>query len=154
MKHQRQNLDIVFRGIQPEQVRDGLFTPHQKGCELNSRTIGREEYLYYAAGQFPEYSLDELENLHTLLCQDMRAQSEEQRYSLDELENPHTLPGQDMRARPGGQTGIFHLLFSYGRSVLKLEQGVPVCRFEELLDWRDISYRLGQDIFTTAYLAW
>lgn len=129
MKHQRQNLDIVFRGIQPEQVRDGLFTPHQKGCELNSRTIGREEYLYYAAGQLPEYSLDELENLHTLLC-------------------------QDMRARRGGQTGIFHLLFSYGQSVLKLEQGVPVCRFEELLDWRDISYRLGQDIFTTAYLAW
>lgn len=129
MKHQRQNLDIVFHAIQPEQVRDSLFTPRREGCELNSRTIGREEYLHYAASRLPGYSLDELENLHTLLC-------------------------QDMRAGPGKQGGVFHLLFSYGQDVLKLEGGVPVCRFEELLDWRDISYRLGQDIFTTAYLAW
>ena len=129
MKHQRQNLDIAFHTIQPEQVRDGLFISRQEGCELNSRTIGREEYLHYAASRLLGYSLDELENLHTLLC-------------------------QDMCSRSGTQTGIFHLLFSYGQDVLKLERGVPVCRFEELLDWRDISYRLGQDIFTTAYLAW
>lgn len=131
MKHQRHNLDIVFRAIQPERVLDGLRHPYAKGrdCELNSRTIGWEEYQYYAAVRLRGYSLDELEKLHKLLCQDM-----------------HALSGEGL--------SVFNLLFRYSRKVLKLERGAPVCRFEELLDWREISHRLGQDIFTTAYLAW
>lgn len=131
MKHQRHNLDIVFRAIQPERVLDGLRHPYAKGriCELNSRTISWEEYQHYAAGRLRSYSLDELEKLHRMLCQDMHALS-------------------------GDRLSVFNLLFRYSEKVLKLERGAPVCRFEELLDWRDISHRLGQDIFTTAYLAW
>lgn len=131
MKHQRQNLDIVFRAIQPERVLDGLLKPRAKGrsYELNSRTIGWEEYRHYAVDRLKNYSLDELENLYQLLCQDMRGSSKD-------------------------RVSVFNLLFGYSQEVLKLERGVPVCRFEELLDWRDISHRLGQDIFTTAYLAW
>ena len=131
MKHQRQNLDIAFRAIQPERVLDGLLRPRAKGgsYELNSRTIGWEEYQHYTADRLKNYSLDELENLYQLLCQDMRGPAK-------------------------NRASVFNLLFGYSREVLKLERGVPVCRFEELLDWRDISHRLGQDIFTTAYLAW
>lgn len=131
MKYQRQNLDIVFRAIQPERMLDGLIKPQTKGrgYELDSRTIGWEEYRHYAVDRLRNYSLDELENLHKLLCQDMRNSS-------------------------GNRVSVFNLLFRYSMEVLKLERGIPVCRFEELLDWRDISHRLGQDIFTTAYLAW
>lgn len=132
MKHQRQNLDIVFHAIQPELILDSLSQRGAMPAEVNSRRIDREEYLHCAAARLRGHSLDELENLHRLLCQDM------------EPENG---------GRTGGKPGVFHLLFRYGRAVLKLDSGVPVCRFPELLDWRDISHRLGQDLFTTAFLA-
>lgn len=129
MKHQRQNLDVVFRAIQPEVILDSLARRGAMPPEVNSREIGREEYLHHTADRLRNYSIDELENLRELLCQDMKPES-------------------------GGRPSVFHLLFRYSAAVLKLEGGVPVCRFSELLDWRDISLQLGQDLFTTAFLAW
>lgn len=129
MKHQRQNLNIVFHVIQPEPILDSLSQHGTIPADMNSRKIGLDEYLHHAMDRFRRYSIDELENLHSLLRQEMKS-------DLD------------------GRTSVFQLLFHYSQTVLKLEGGVPVCRFSELLDWRSISLQLGQDLFTTAFLAW
>ena len=131
MKHQRKNLDIVFRAIQPELILDSLVLREAVPQGVNSREIQQEEYLRYAMERMRGHSQDELENCHRLLCQNMEPEMSS-----------------------GGQPSVFHLLFRYSTGVLKLESGVPICRFAELLDWRDISHLLGQDIFTTAFLAW
>lgn len=129
MKYQRQNLYIVFHAMQPEPILDSLSKHGTIPAGLNSREIGLEEYLHHAIDRFHRYSIDELENLYGLLRQEMES---------------------DLDSR----TSVFQLLFHYSQNVLKLEGGVPVCRFSELLDWRSISLQLGQDLFTTAFLAW
>lgn len=129
MEQQRQNLKIIFHVIQPEVILDSLERTGAAPAGINSRGISWDEYRHFAEGHLNNYSIDELENFYRLLCQDM--------------EEPEA-----------GPSGVFQLLFQYGRQVLKLEHGEPVCRFSELLGWRTISHPLGQDIFTTSYLAW
>lgn len=45
---------------------------------------------------------------------------------------------------------IFDILFRYADYVLKVRNGVPVCKIEQILNWNSLYSRLGQDIFTTA----
>lgn len=47
----------------------------------------------------------------------------------------------------------FSLLVHYGEKVLDYDQDSPVCRFEQVLGWRKDYLQLGQDLFTTAWLA-
>lgn len=49
--------------------------------------------------------------------------------------------------------GIYDVLFLYADKVLDLNGDMPVCRLETILNWSAISANLGQDIFTTAWLA-
>lgn len=47
----------------------------------------------------------------------------------------------------------FSLLVHYGEKALDYDQDSPVCRFEQVLSWRQDYLQLGQDLFTTAWLA-
>jgi len=47
----------------------------------------------------------------------------------------------------------FSLLVHYGDKVLDYDQDSPVCRFEQVLDWRRDYLLLGQDLISTAWLA-
>lgn len=50
--------------------------------------------------------------------------------------------------------GIFDLLFLYADDILELDGDVPVCRLSKILNWNSISKNLGQDLFTTAWMAY
>lgn len=47
----------------------------------------------------------------------------------------------------------FHLLSQYGEKTLRNDAGSLACRFERLLNWRELFLQLGQDIIITAWLA-
>ncbi len=71
-------------------------------------------------------------------------------YSQDEQELLFKQAGQSQE-RYGSQP--FHLIADYGDKVLIRSGGTPVCRFDFVLGWRDISLCLGQDLIVTAWLA-
>jgi len=48
---------------------------------------------------------------------------------------------------------VFNVLLYFAISTLKIEDGDPVCRYESLLRWHTLTSQMGEDIFTTAYLA-
>lgn len=50
--------------------------------------------------------------------------------------------------------GIFDILFLYAEDVLAMDGDVPVCRLNKILNWNTISKDLGQDLFTTAWMAY
>ena len=49
---------------------------------------------------------------------------------------------------------VFHLLLDFARDTLVEENGEPLCRYRQLLEWNALSRKLGEDIFTTAFLAY
>lgn len=59
------------------------------------------------------------------------------------------LPNSDKKRK-----SVFFSLLHFVDKVLTEEDEEPICRFAHLLRWRELSYLMGEDIFTTAYLAY
>lgn len=57
----------------------------------------------------------------------------------------------ELSAGPRG--GIFSLLAVCANETLTFKQGIPYCKLERMLDWRELTLALGQDLFTCAGLA-
>lgn len=125
------HLDIVFRRIQPERLLQSLrrSQPKQEHYALwaSSTDISSACYVHYAFPLLRQYSTDEIENFY-----------------LDMLH----LMTDDF-----GRKSVYNLLQHYAKRVLRLYDNQIVCRAEEILSWREVSFLLGQDLFTTAFLA-
>ena len=73
------------------------------------------------------------------------------RRTVDEqLQRYHELKAL-LSSEPAG--GIFQLLADYGERALNLIDADPKVKQEKILEWREVSLALGQDLFTCASLA-
>lgn len=70
-------------------------------------------------------------------------------YSEDELAYRYKKLDKDSE-----NEGIFSLLYLYANEVLTKRDGKLAVKMEQVLGWNSISKRLGQDLFTTAWLAY
>lgn len=121
-------LDLLFLQIQPEQLLSRLLDashPHDP-FSPNMYDALKRLYLGAAEASFHGHSGDE----HLLFWQ-----------WLDEVASlKKNLPP-------------WRILSDYGDRVLVYEQGTPLCRYEQVLSWRETYLRLGQDLIVTAWLA-
>ncbi len=51
------------------------------------------------------------------------------------------------------QNSVFNLLFNFTEEVLRLRGNEPVVEYAHLLRWRELSHKLGEDLFTCSFLA-
>lgn len=51
------------------------------------------------------------------------------------------------------QNSVFNLLFNFTEEVLRLRGNEPVVEYAHLLRWRELSHKLGEDLFTSSFLA-
>lgn len=49
---------------------------------------------------------------------------------------------------------VMNVLRKFNDLVLKETEGIPVCRYRYLLNWRMVSFKLEEELFTTSCLAW
>lgn len=134
---QAKNLTIIFREIQPEQlyhsIREEQPYGKYKDRMISVDKIDETVFQSLAHAQYPMYSHEEIGNVYSILCEQMRPP------------NDHT----------PGTPSVFHLLVGMGRRVLHWRPGsAPICEFSEIFPWRNAYQDLGQDIITTAYLAY
>lgn len=77
----------------------------------------------------------------------------------DELNNVFRKVSEDWMFAPGKQfsntqKSPFFLLTHFNEQVLKEVEAEPFVHYQHLLKWRDLSYKLGEDIFSTSFLAY
>lgn len=132
---QQRNLFIVFRELQPEM----LFKSISDNCAWRSASpavsvseIGAESFQSLAHSQYPSYSYEEIESIHQLLQEHMQPIS------------------KYVTATPS----VFMLLVRMGMRVFRGDGDGLVCSFSQLLAWQNVYQKLGQDLFTTAFLAY
>ena len=127
----QKNLVLIFRSIQPEVLFRSISKAdswmHTK-AKLSSSYIDLDIFAAFANIYFPGYSFEELQNIHQLLIDDMSGST--------------------------GKSSVFYLLVKMGERVLRNTSNRLVCRFEQSLAWRNVYQDLGQDLFTTAFLAY
>lgn len=51
------------------------------------------------------------------------------------------------------RVSVFHVLLSFGQHVLRVKEGLPICRYEHYLRWHEMSAAVGEDILTCSFLA-
>lgn len=125
MDIERGNIELLFRKISY----DYIGRKNASGISThNYKRIDRELYMRHSVEIFSNVTEDERNNHYHLLLEQMK----------------------DSQGKAGN---VFQLITNMARRFLILDGDELKCRFDELLRWREISFQLGQDIFTTAFLA-
>ncbi len=125
MDIERGNLEILFKEIPFERIQ----LLHTIDGDYHAYDcVDQKLYLDYAKQIFQNYSEDEQVNNYYLLNKDM----------LNNIDGSHS---------------IFHLVSEIASRMLIIQSQKIKCRLEEMLRWREISFQLGQDFFTCAFLA-
>ena len=125
MDIERRNLEILFKEIPYEHI---SLTYVLNGKYNTYDYVDKSIYLEYARRIFSYYSEDERINNYFLLLEEMQSCSEEKR-------------------------NIFSFVYKIAAQMLTLQSGEIQCRLNEMLRWRQISFQLGQEFFTCAFLA-
>ena len=125
MDIERKNLEILFKEI----PYDRIELVHLADKRYNTYNhVDRSVYLEYARRVFSYCSEDERINHYLLLLEQMEACSE-----------------RDLN--------VFSFIYKISARMLTLQSGEIQCRLDEMLRWRQISFLLGQEFFTCAFLA-
>lgn len=133
MRVQRENLSIIFGKMPPEIIAKGITgirtTYHDK--EISHKSIPEDLFISLSSSLKSNYSKDERREQHKILLRDMGG-------------------GKVLHTE---QISVFNVVYDFAQSVLTTNRYVPICKYDCLLKWNDTSHDLGQDLFTTAYLA-
>lgn len=125
MDIERKNLEILFREIPYDHIN---LIHILNGRQNTYDHVDKSMYLEYARRIFPYCSEDERINNYLLLCEEMQECSEK-------------------------NLNIFSFIYNISSKMLTLQSGEIQCRLNEMLRWREISFQLGQEFFTCAFLA-
>ena len=134
MRILRNHLITAFGLFRPERLINDLY---RKFCDKNSLP----EFGHYIP-DFLTYRSFALEYFNNL--------------TYEEVDNLYGHMRRIIKKRGelcGGES-IFALIPEYTSHVLELDSSIPVCRQSERLNWRSCYLQLGQDMLTTAHLAY
>lgn len=129
MRVQRENLNILFGKIPPEIIAERIVKNHEH--EVSYKSLPRDLFINLSSSLKSNYSKDERREQYNILLNDMK--------------------GNDITL--SGKSSVFNAVYAFSESVLTTNRYVPICKYDCLLKWNDISHDLGQDLFTTCYLA-
>ena len=124
----------------------GILFSHLSDADFASGKVtysGDIPDLFLALGNsyITRYTNDEIRNLHTFLKEDL--QRLWQKSALDYKEKVRE-----------EKWNVFDILYLFTSKVLREEDGEPVCRYDHLLRWNEITKDVDEDMLVTSFLAY
>lgn len=121
-------------------------------CHISAEQIINEQISYNAVEQgvfeqlgnsyIQRYSNDELDNMFSYWKSEFE-------WKISQLHlGKHRIIDLDK-----GNMNVFDALLTFDFAVLIEENGEPLCRYKDMLRWRDMIVSIEEDIFVTSYLA-
>lgn len=132
MHQRREDLEILFHRTMPETILKKIRSGNSLRTSPSAFKVGFAEYTYEAYDHYSLLNLSEYSGTEV----GMRKEA------------------LDASITENGTGGIFSVLAMYADKVLHYNGDELTCHSEKILNWHSIYWRLGQDIFTTAWLAW
>lgn len=121
----------MFSQIQPELLLNELREPNDPKLGVSSINVDALTYHHCAGPLLNNLTYEEIDVLYEDMLRIMK-----------------------QRGEKCGGTSVFALLPEYTLRVLNIYENEPVCRQDQLLNWRYCYLYLGQDILTTAHMAY
>lgn len=132
MKTIRSTIALLFGSVNPQDVLDNLFSYCPKDLSINI-DLSYIETLFEA--NYKNYSHDEVRSIVNIL-------------------NSKWSSYNDKVSDSNGVKSVFYTIQNFVSELLLEKDGVPLCEFEQLLRWREMSFELGENIFTTSFFAY
>lgn len=130
MDNIRNVIKILFRYRSSTEVLKGI---------VRYDNVDRDSFITLANFYMPQYSNNEIENMLLFL-------SSEFEWHNNKIKGQIT--NKKLRT-----VNVFDAILLFADTVLVEENGMPLCRYENLLRWRDMIVVLDEDLFITAFLA-
>lgn len=121
------NLKIIFKEISYRNINNGNLKDRDRTWVSHSK-IGKEIYMQEARRAFCNKTEDEMQNTYHLLEQSMF--------------DPVTK-----------KSSVFNAVMALAEKLLIYDGEEIRCKIDELLRWREVSFQLGEDLLTCAFLA-
>jgi adenosine deaminase len=128
MDNLRKSIEVIFNNTCSDLILQYLYS---NGLEKDS--FSKTGFLEQGLSLFNNYSFDEIENLYKKLDSDWLL---------------------DVYKGKSSKQSIFYLLTHFNKQVLIERDKEPFVCYEHLLRWRDLSFTLGEDLFTCSYFAY
>lgn len=122
---------MFFRHTSPMEVLKGIAAYNR---------VEDDNLLMLSNAYLPEYSNNEIRNMFHFLCNEFEWQNNRMR-------------GEEQGHR-SDQINVCDALFVLGDAMLIEEDGIPKCRYENLLRWRETTLFLDEDLLVTSFLAY
>ena len=52
------------------------------------------------------------------------------------------------------EASVFNVLLAFGKQVLRVKDGLPICQYEHYLRWHEMTATVGEDVLTCSFLAY
>lgn len=114
--------------------------------EIVIRSLYQMDECDYLSGNYGSYNVDIAEIL------DFNRNRDELRH-IDNKSHAEWYKSIDPRLCDSDKCNIFNSLLHFTKDILKENSNDIVCEFSQLLRWRELASCLGEDIFTTSYMA-
>ncbi len=130
MDNIRNVLKILFRYTSPAEVLD---------VNNDYPYVDKNSFLTLGTAYMPQYSSNEIENMYHFLCSEFEWHNNKMRGKVI-IQN-------------GRKVNVFDAILLFVDNVLVEENGKPLCCYEHLLRWREMTVELDEDLFVTAFFA-
>lgn len=125
MDNIRKTIEILFKRQNPENIINNFYYKNGKAL------LPPEFFSMYYINDFKRrYTKNEIENIYDIL-----------KNNWCKVENVKNKT-------------VFNLLVNLTKEILIEIDETPVCKYENLLKWREISFQVGEDLLTTSFLAY
>ncbi len=75
-------------------------------------------------------------------------------YSGDQAQLLYDILTKTWMFEDSSNESIFYVLIKFGKEVLRLKDGNPICKYKEFLRWHEMTSSIGEDILTCSFLAY
>ena len=140
-------LDVLLRSMSPGHLLNRLrHTREIINSEADKRLFER-----FAVSCLQEYSLDEQQLIYRRLQTEAARLTQQKKWNIGQS---YRIPseGRDIPEFSLASLTLYDVLRMANR-MLTQRGRTPLCRFEQILPWRDLFLLLGQDLFVCAFLA-
>lgn len=130
MDNIRNVLKILFRYTSPTEVLDS---------NRDYPYVDKNSFLALGAAYMRQYSSNEIENMYHYLCSEFEWHNNKMRSKVT--------------VNHGQRVNAFDAILLFVDNVLVEENGRPLCCYEHLLRWREMTVELDEDLLITAFFA-
>ncbi len=127
MDNIRANLDVVFRYVSTQKIYDSIINKNEgKDIQFLHNNISERLFCSYSEKCFSHYTENEIQLIYKKMSDDMNY---------------------------NGKKSVFNLIIKLADNILLTDDCYPICDYQHMLRWREVTLALGQDLFTTAFMA-